>query len=61
MFGTANWVPVYGCLVVGSGGKIVWSGTDGVSAVTNNDGSIQVTLPETAYDYFTFISNKSIK
>lgn len=60
LFGTANKLPVIGVGYVANGGETSWSGTDGVVFTAGSDGVLEVTLPTTAYDYFTIISANPI-
>ena len=56
IFGAANANLVYGVARVSNNGSTQWSGTTGVTLSTKSGGILTVTLPTTAYDYFTIIS-----
>lgn len=56
VFGSANGVPIYGVARINSNGLCGWSGSTGVSVVTETGGVVAVTLPNGCYDDFIIIS-----
>ena len=56
LFGSANGAPVFGVAVLHADGTGGWSGTEGVGVTGTGSGRFAVTLPATAYDWFTALS-----
>ncbi len=57
LFGTVNTTPVHGMVtVLASGSDPLWSGTGAVTTKALEGGRIRLTLPNNAWDTFTFLS-----
>lgn len=60
LFGSANFAPVCGLLMVSNAGSLSWSGTGTVSAAAGENGTVELTLPNPSWDWFTLLSAEYI-
>ncbi len=60
LFGWDNGVAVTGLICLCQNGNASWSGTEGVAVTPATDGKFTLTLPATAYDWFTLVSAEAV-
>ncbi len=58
LFGSDNGVLIQGVIGINNSGGTLWNGTEGVSVATGENGTVIISLPIEAWDWFTLISGE---